>query len=252
MARPHALGAFLVLAIAISGERSVAGPVLLARPDSVASPDIAPARYLRLVEAVSRDHRGRDAFNSPGIAFDGVEANPRDYVLVLGEEDGPLLIDFVTSSHYLDFLMFKRMLLIESYLYGRYGEKKVPSSLRTPAAVGPLALVYHVSAASGETPTDERSTAGHTSRIADLGQFRVLWFLALLVPMALALAGLGSKEHWFSAALNCWVLAILGLGTLILLYAQGAGAIWYAMAELMVPFLLSAGLGCCLAGVLAR
>jgi hypothetical protein len=217
--------------------------------DSGNVPDIRAADLLPPPGATPPSDELTIGLSPPGGALvSRYEMGLRDGSLLLGvgwESQGLLS----TSSHYLDFLLAKKLLLIRYYLYGDFAEgASAPSRLSASAGLASLVRIVDV---SGGRPIEDPSPSTTPTRTTDLGQARVLWFVVPLVPMALALAGLGTAGRWLSAALNLWMVMVLALVVLIVLYTQGMGSIWYSMAEFLVPTLFSAGLGCCIAGAFA-
>jgi hypothetical protein len=82
-------------------------------------------------------------------------------------------------------------------------------------------------------------------------QFVAFWALALLGPPILAIAGLGSAELWFAVSVRLWLAGAAVLAVVVVVNSQGAGALWYAMAEFLTPITLLGGLGSGLAGLFA-
>ena len=253
----------IALLAILGGARATAGVILKIDQGSKGVSDIRAADFLRLPDTMPSGEKLTIGLTPPGEAprrFESglrVESLINDTVL-LGAGWESLGASLSTSNHYLDFLLAKKLLLIRYYLYGDIAKgPSAPSRLSAslgPTAAGPamtsLVQIVDVSGGGGGRDEDE-SYATTPTRITDLGQTRVFWFVVPLVPMALALAGLGTVARWLSAALNFWMAMVAALVILIFLYMQGMGAIWYTIAEFLVPTLFSAGLGCCVAGAFA-
>lgn len=117
--------------------------------------------------------------------------------------------------------------------------------LGTLKGAGGGAAATPVDPLAGPAPVEPRR-AGDASE-----QFLAFWALALLGPPILALAGLGSADLWFALAVRLWLAGFAVLAVLVVMNSQGLGALWYAMAEFLMPIMLLGGLGSGFAGLFA-